>query len=38
MIKGNNLYAIEYFSEPQMYPIHLPEFQTMLDSFKVSQQ
>jgi tetratricopeptide (TPR) repeat protein len=38
MIKGNNLYAIEYFAEPQIYPFHLPKFQTMLDSFKVSKQ
>jgi len=34
MIKNNNLYAIEYFAEPQMYSIHLPKFQTMLDSLE----
>jgi tetratricopeptide (TPR) repeat protein len=36
MIKSNNLYAIEYFAEPQMYPIHLPKFQTMLDSLETT--
>ena len=34
MIKSNNLYVIEYFAEPQTYPIHLPKFQTMLDSLE----
>jgi len=34
MIKSNNLYAIEYFAEPQMYSIHLPKFQAMLDSLE----
>jgi hypothetical protein len=36
MIKNNNLYAIEYFAEPQMYPIHFPKFQTMLDSLEAT--
>ena len=38
MIKGNNLYVIEYFAEPRMYPIHLPKFQTILDSLDVMQK
>lgn len=38
MIKGNNLYVIEYFAEPQIYPIHLPKFQTILDSLEVMGQ
>ena len=35
MIKGDNLYLIEYFAEPMLYPVHLPKFRTMLDSFEI---